>query len=97
MYSLSSQLFAGVTEYVLNESVSERSDSKEQKAIFGSGRVLGDILKRSDRKSEKKFLNDYSYTIFETELLDKEMVVLPSNDMDFNSLNGFLDKKKIIH
>ncbi len=75
MYSLSSQIFEGVTEYVLNESVTESEASKEQKGPIGSGRVLGDILRSSDRNSEKKFLNDYSYTLFEKKLLEDNKVV----------------------
>jgi hypothetical protein len=80
MYSLSSQLFEGVTEYVLNESSSEQGESEEQKGPVGSGRVLGDILKNSERNTEKKFLNDYSYTIFEKKLLEDEMVLIVDSD-----------------
>jgi hypothetical protein len=76
MYSLSSQLFEGVTEYVLNESSSEQGESEEQKGPVGSGRILGDILRNSERNTEKKFLNDYSYTIFEKKLLEDEMVLI---------------------
>lgn len=74
MYSLSSQLFEGVTEYVLNESLSGKNVSEEQKGPVGSGRILGDILRNSERKTEKKFLNDYSFTIFEKKLLEDERV-----------------------
>lgn len=74
MYSLSSQLFEGVTEYVLNESLSGKDESEEQKGPVGSGRILGDILRNSERKTEKKFLNDYSFTIFEKKLLEDERV-----------------------
>ena len=80
MYSLSSQLFEGVTEYVLNESSSEQGESEEQKGPVGSGRVLGDILKNSERNTEKKFLNDYSYTIFEKKLIDDEMVLVVGSE-----------------
>lgn len=80
MYSLSSQLFEGVTEYVLNESSSEQDESEEQKGPVGSGKILGDILKNSERNTEKKFLNDYSYTIFEKKLLDDEMVLIVNFD-----------------
>lgn len=79
MYSLSSQLFEGVTEYVLNESSSEQGESEEQKGPVGSGRVLGDILRNSERNTEKKFLNDYSYTIFEKKLIDDKMVLVVSS------------------
>lgn len=79
MYSLSSQLFEGVTEYVLNESIAEKGESEEQKGPVGSGRVLGDILRNSERNTEKKFLNDYSYTIFEKKLLDDGLVFVTSD------------------
>ncbi len=75
MYSLSSQLFEGITEYVLKESLSEKENNEEQKGPVGSGRILGDILKRSDRHSEKKFLNDYSYNLFENKLIEDERVL----------------------
>lgn len=80
MHSLSSQLFEGVTEYVLNESTAERGESEEQKGPIGSGRVLGDILRNSERNTEK-FLNDYSYTIFEKKLLNdgKVLVLIDAN------------------
>lgn len=74
MYSLSSQIFEGVTEYVLNESFSESEKSEEQKGPVGSGRIMGDILKRADLQSEKKFLNDYSYVLFEKKLIDDNRV-----------------------
>ena len=60
MYSLSSQIFEGITEYILSESTSESQKSESQKGDIGSGRILGDILKQADRQSEKKFLHDYS-------------------------------------
>lgn len=89
MYSLSSQLFEGVTEYVLNETTSGLDKSEEQKGPVGSGRVLGDILKNSERNTEKKFLNDYSYTIFEKKLLEDERVlVMPMCSEDFDAHLG---------
>lgn len=75
MYSLSSQLFEGVTEYVLNESYSEKEEHETQKGPVGSGRVIGDILRNKERNTEKKFLNDYSYTIFEKKLIDEGKVL----------------------
>ncbi|MDV6344675.1 hypothetical protein [Nitrosomonas sp. Is37] len=79
MYSLSSQLFEGVTEYILNESFSGKDESEEQKGPVGSGRILGDILRNSERKTEKKFLNDYSFNIFEKKLLEDERVTIVPN------------------
>lgn len=79
MYSLSSQLFEGVTEYVLNEYTSGTEESEKQKGLVGSGRILGDILKNSERNTEKKFLNDYSYAIFEKKLLEDKRVLVASD------------------
>lgn len=87
MYSLSSQLFEGVTEYVLNESSSEQEKSEEQKGPIGSGRILGDILRNRERNTEKKFLNDYSYTIFEKKLLEDERVLtVNGNEVEIENL-----------
>ena len=89
MYSLSSQLFEGITEYILNESTSEKGESEEQKGPIGSGKVLGDILRSSERNTEKRFLNDYSYIIFEKKLLDDKMVlVVPSEGLDIEKYLG---------
>jgi hypothetical protein len=75
MYSLSSQLFEGVTEYVLSEKSHQSDNSESQKGPFGSGKVLGDILKQSERKTEMRFLNDFSYSLFEKKLLEEENVI----------------------
>ena len=49
MYSLSSQIFEGITEYVLSESGSENQNSESQKGPVGSGRVLADVIKSSSK------------------------------------------------
>lgn len=94
MYSLSSQLFEGVTEYVLNEKNLEKSQSEEQKGPISSGRIVGDILKNSERNTEKKFLNDYSYTLFEKKLIEENKVVVISDKS--SNLNELLREKSFI-
>lgn len=79
MYSLSSQLFEGITEYVLNELSSDKEKSETQKGPIGSGKILGDILRNKERSTEKKFLNDYSYTIFEKKILEERSVAIISD------------------
>jgi hypothetical protein len=75
MYSLSSQLFEGITEYVLNESSSGNENLENQKGPVGSGRVLADVIKFSSKATEKKFLHDYSYSVFEQYLIDQNRVL----------------------
>lgn len=69
MYSLSSQIFEGVTEYILDEKSTESEETESQKGPLASGRILSDILKRVGRTTEKKFLNDFSYSLFEKNCL----------------------------
>lgn len=74
MYSMSSQIFEGVTEYVLNEVSSTKENSEEQKGPIGSGRVLADAMKLSERSVEKRFLHDHSLSLFEARLAELELV-----------------------
>jgi hypothetical protein len=88
MYSLSSQIFEGVTEYVLNENLSESENAESQKGLFGSGRILGDILRQVDKKTEKKFLSDFSYTLFEKKLLDDDNVIEANENFSLEELRS---------
>lgn len=74
LHSLSSQVFEGITEYILNESSTESEKSESQKGPVGSGRVLGEILKQCGKTSERKYLDDYSYTLFEKKLIEDGLV-----------------------
>lgn len=94
MYSLSSQLFEGVTEYVLNEKSLDKSESEQQKGPINSGKIVGDILKNSERNTEKKFLNDYSYTLFEQKLIEEDKVIITSNTS--NNFENLLGRKSFI-
>lgn len=85
MYSLSSQIFEGITEYVLNESSTDSQETESQKGPVGSGKILADVIKNSSKSTEKKFLNDYSFTVFE-DYLSREGKILdlsgPSLDIE---------------
>jgi len=75
MYSLSSQIFEGITEYVLSESSSGNQERESQKGPIGSGKVLADVIISSNKATEKKFFHDYSFTLFERHLLDQGRVL----------------------
>ncbi len=70
VYSISSQLFEGLTEYVVRSEGEKTEEVTEQKGPMGSGRLLADIIEKQSSHTEKKFLHDYSYIIFETKLLE---------------------------
>ena len=58
MYSLSAQIFEGVTEYILNERSSELENAESQKGPITSGKILGDILRQVDNKIEKRIVKN---------------------------------------
>lgn len=74
MYSISSQLFGGLTEYLIDYQGTEDEEEETQRGPFGSGRVMANILKSESRTQEKKYLHDYSYTLFEQHLKEKNKV-----------------------
>lgn len=53
MYSISSQLFEGLTEYVLSGKKSEYAKSEEQKGKILSGNLMGEILVKEQSSTEK--------------------------------------------
>lgn len=96
LHSLSSQIFEGVTEYILKESGSEEQNTESQKGPVGSGKILADILKLNNRVSEKKFLNDYTYTLFEKELIDKDMVTVIDSSKSEENIQQTISGKSFI-
>lgn len=74
MYSISSQLFEGLTEEIIQYQSKEDEKKEEQQGPLGSGRLLGDIISESNGRAERRFLFDYAYTIFESRILDENLV-----------------------
>ena len=85
MYSISSQIFEGITESLVSYQGSTTEKEEEQKGEFGSGRIMADILKSESGTEEKKYLHDYSYTLFEDHLRES------GNILSFSADN--IDKK----
>lgn len=69
MYSISSQLFSGLTDHILTHNTNASTKEDRQKGDVFTGRTMGDIVVQSTDHSEKKFLHDYAYTLFENKLL----------------------------
>ena len=79
IYSFSSQLFRGLTEYILESTSENKSESETQKGPIGSGKILADIIEKDISQTEKNFLHDHSYNLFE-EALIKQGRVLEINE-----------------
>ena len=83
MYSISSQLFEGLTEYIVNSEKRKESENTTQKGDFGSGRLMADIIESDSERTEKKFLHDFAYTLFEDALLkEKRVLEINSDNID---------------
>ncbi|HHX8572456.1 TPA: DUF6414 family protein [Vibrio alginolyticus] len=75
LYSFSSQLFEGITEYVLNEEQLQTTDEESQSGKVHSGRVIADVIKETSTSTTKKFLHDHSFNLFEKELEDSHCLL----------------------
>jgi len=87
MYSLSSQIFEGITDFVLNESSNEGQNSEDQKGPVGSGRTLANVIKSSSKSTEKRFLHDHSLSLFERHLMAEGRILdLSGPNIDIESV-----------
>lgn len=90
--SLSSQIFEGMTEYILKSVSDTHTEKNTQKGGFATGNVMGDALTEGNASSEKRFLHDFAYTKFETKLLETcKLHIIDSND----SLDSISNNKLI--
>lgn len=71
LYSLSSQMFQGFTEYIISGSTASTEEEERQKGGFASGKMMSDILKKEKSSTEKKYLHDYAFNLLETELTQR--------------------------
>ena len=75
MYSISSQIFEGITEYLIDYRETITEESETQKGRVASGRIMADILKSESGTQEKKYLHDYSYKLFEDYLKESGKIL----------------------
>ena len=64
MYSISSQLFGGLTEYILQDHRTSATEDDKQKGQPLSGSIFNEIFKLEKGFSEKRFFHDYAYSLF---------------------------------
>ena len=68
MYSISSQIFEGITESWINIRGTSAEGEERQAGPFASGRVIAEIWQQESQRQERKYLHDFSYTLFEQHL-----------------------------
>ncbi len=91
MYSISSQIFEGITESLTDSKITTKEETEEQRGPFVSGRTIADILRTESGLQERKFLHDYSYNLFESRLKDEGRVLSISLDSLASSMESIRD------
>lgn len=86
MYSISSQLFEGITQFILQEDSKAFEEQNEQKGRFFSGRLMADMMSQRAVKSEMKYMHDFAFNLFEKELTDRNMLYEVSSKDTIDSL-----------
>ena len=83
MYSVSSQIFEGITEYLIDHREDTKQENTTEEVPVGKGRIMAKILKSEIGMQEKKFLYDYAYTLFEEYLREsKKIISVSAEDID---------------
>ncbi len=91
MYSISSQIFEGLTESVTSYSRTTEEDQERQRGPVGSGRVLADIIGKESSTEERKFLHDYSYSLFEEKIIEEDRVLHIDSDNIHDAIKDIED------
>ena len=87
MYSISSQLFEGITDSIFMASKKSYSENGEQEGEMSSGRKMGVILTKEKDTTEKRFLHDYAYNLFEEELIKNNLLYTVDNSDTIKELS----------
>lgn len=95
MYSISSQIFEGITEHLVKYNETKKELTEEQKGPIASGRVLADILISGSGTQEKKYLHDYSYKLFEDHLMTTDRVLNIDNS-NIDAAIADIDSKSFV-
>ena len=90
MYSFSSQLFEGITQYILKEEVQTAEEQNSQKGSFLSGRFMADMMFQKNAQTEMRYLHDFAFNLFEKELEDRNLIFNVDADTTITDLR---DKK----
>ncbi|NNB86708.1 DUF6414 family protein [Corallococcus exiguus] len=88
LFSFSSQLFGGLTEYVVNFSSESQEHRESRDAMSGKARLVAEIASEKSGVSEKKYLHDHAYNLFEQSLESRAAILNAGKDSrlsDFRS------------
>ena len=95
MYSISSQIFEGITEYLTDYRTSSTEESEKQSGPIGSGRVMANILRSESASHERKFLHDHSYALLEQHLEGEDKILSVTKD-NINDIVESIDEAAFV-
>lgn len=95
MYSISSQIFGGLTDFLVDFHHEGGENKEQQSGPFASGKVLASILTSGTSTGERRFLHDYSYTLFES-ALDKAGKVLDVSNLSHAEIPESLESANFV-
>lgn len=74
MYSFSSQLFEGVTQYILKEQEKSYEEDHQQKGKLLGGKFMADMISQKNANAEMRYLHDFAFNLFEEELMSRGLL-----------------------
>lgn len=74
LFSLMSQVFAGVTELIIKEKSRQETDSETQKGPLATGKIVADAITWGEKDTERRVMHDYAFSLFESEIVGKNLV-----------------------
>ena len=92
VFSLSSQIFSGVTEYIIKESTTNSTESETQKGTIASGKVLAQAITSGGKDVEKRVMHDHAFSLFEKEIERQELVNNIGVNYDTENIGNILAK-----
>lgn len=88
LYSYSSQIFEGLTEYIVNTRTKGREESDSGPSV--QGQILANIFREQSSTEEKKFLFDHAYKLLEDRLVaDGAVLDISCGSSDAIGLEGY--------
>lgn len=75
MYSLSSQLFEGLTEWLVKHEQAAQAEEERQKGEYWSGNLWSHCSTNVQGQQERRILHDHAYALFETELEKQDAII----------------------
>lgn len=88
MYSLSSQFFEGITNEIMMGDTSSNGYGECQKGEIMSGNFMANMMYQQSSMSESRSLNDFAFTVFEKELVRRNLLYTITSEDSPESLRG---------